>query len=190
MDQPPTAPRPTSTRDRRGFTLVELIAVMVVLGVLAIAATIQASSISATSRLQWASRQVARDLSFARERAMTTGVTHWCRFDTTNQYYTIMAEDPTAPGYASATSVTDPSTQASFVTNLNRNEWNGITLGTGGTFSTINYTVGFNSLGRPMTTAGTALSATTGPTVQVGNGTGMGNASTVTITAGTGRIVY
>ena len=156
----------------RAFTLVELVAVMVVLAVLAAAATMPTSSISATARLQWASRQVARDLSFARERAMTTGITHWCRFDTSGQYYTVMAESPTAPGYASATTVTDPATQASFVTNLNRNDWNGITIAPGGTFSTINYTVGFNSLRRPMTTAGTALIATAGPTLQVGAGSG------------------
>lgn len=177
-------------RRTSAFTLVELVAVMVVLAVLAAAATMQTSSISATARLQWASRQVARDLSFARERAMTTGITHWCRFDTSGQYYTVMAESPSAPGYASATTVTDPATQTSFVINLNRNEWNGITIATGGTFSTISYTVGFNSLGRPLTTAGTALSATTGPTLQVGSGSGMSNASTVTVTAGTGRIVY
>ena len=109
----------TPNRPRsRAFTLIELVAVMVVLAVLAAAATIQASSTSATSRLQWASRQVARDLSFARERAMTTGITHWCRFDTSGQYYTILAEDPATPGYASATSVTDPATQASFVTRV------------------------------------------------------------------------
>jgi prepilin-type N-terminal cleavage/methylation domain-containing protein len=174
----------------RAFTLIELVAVMVVLAVLAAAATIQASSMSTTSRLQWASRQVARDLTFARERAMTTGTTHWVRFDTTNQYYTVLSEDPASPGYAGAASVTDPSTQASFVTNLNSNEWNGITLGTGGTFSTISYTVGFNKLGRPMVTAGTALTTGTGPTLQVSSGGGMSSASTVTVTPGSGRIVY
>ncbi|HZW06433.1 MAG TPA: prepilin-type N-terminal cleavage/methylation domain-containing protein [Phycisphaerales bacterium] len=175
---------------RRAFTLVELVAVIVVLAVVAGVASMQATSITAASRLQWASRQVARDLSFARERAMTTGTTHWCRFDTAGQYYTIMAENPAAPGYAGATTLTDPATQAPFVTSLDRNEWNGITLATGGTFSSVNYTVGFNKLGRPLVTAGTALTATTGPTLQVSSGGGAGAASSVTVATGTGRIVY
>lgn len=162
---------------------------MVVLGILGIVATIRTSSLSSTARLQWASRQVARDLSFARERAMTTGTTHWVRFDTTNQFYTILAESTTTPGYASATTITDPSTNNPLVVNLNRNDWNGITLSTGGTFSTINYTVGFNRLGRPLSTAGTAISASTGPTLTVGS-VSPSPATTVTVTAGTGRIVY
>ena len=184
-------------RARAAFTLIELVAVIVVLGVLAVAATMHTASISSTARLQWAARQVARDLSFARERAMSTGTTHWCRFDTTGQYYTIMAENPASPGYASATSITDPATQASFVTNLNRNDWNGITVATGGSFSSVNYTIGFNKLGRPLTTAGVALSTSTGPTLQVSAaapgaayGAGMSNATTVTVTAGSGRIIY
>ncbi|MDP1660572.1 MAG: prepilin-type N-terminal cleavage/methylation domain-containing protein [Phycisphaerales bacterium] len=188
-----TPPRTITTRRTaapRAFTLVELVAVMVVLAVLAAAATIQASSMSTTSRLQWASRQLARDLSFTRERAMTTGTTHWCRFDTSGQYYTVMSENPASPGYASATTITDPSRQGPFVTNLNRNEWNGVTIGTGGTFATVNYTVGFNKLGRPLITAGTALTTTTGPTLQVGAGGGGANSTTVTVTVGTGRIVY
>ncbi|HYD00966.1 MAG TPA: prepilin-type N-terminal cleavage/methylation domain-containing protein [Phycisphaerales bacterium] len=179
-------PRPA----HRAFTLVELVAVIVILAVMAGVASMQASSMSAASRLQWASRQVARDLSFARERAMTTGTTHWCRFDTAGQYYTVLAEDPSAPGYAGATALIDPASQAPFVTSLNRNEWNGITLATGGTFSGVNYTVGFNKLGRPLITAGTALTTTTGPTLQVSSGGGAGTASTVTVATGTGRIVY
>jgi hypothetical protein len=155
------------------------------------------ASISSTARLQWASRQVARDLGFARERAMSTGTTHWCRFDTAGQYYTVMAEDPAAPGYASAMTVTDPATQAPFVVNLNLNDWNGVTIAAGGSFSSINYTIGFNKLGRPLTTAGVTLSTSTGPTLQVNAstpgsayGAGMTNATTVTVTAGSGRIVY
>lgn len=185
---------------RRAFTLIELIAVLVVLSVLAVAAVLHTSSISRTARLQWAARQVGRDMSYARERAMSTGTTHWCRFDTAGQYYTVMAENPATPGYASATSITDPSTLASFVTNLNRNDWNGITIATGGTFSSINYTVGFNKLGRPITTAGVTLTTTTGPTLQSGatqgngngspSGAGMSTARTVSVTAGSGRIVY
>lgn len=187
----------TSPPVRAGFTLIELVAVLVVLAVLAAAATMHTSSISANARLQWAARQAARDLSFARERAMSTGTTHWCRFDTTGQYYTVMAENPSSPGYASATTITDPATQSSFVINLNRNDWNGVTVATGGTFSSVNYTIGFNKLGRPLTTAGASLTTSTGPTFQVGasspgsaNGAGMSNATTVTVTAGSGRIVY
>jgi len=174
----------------RAFTLVELVAVIVVLAVLAAAATVSTSSVSGAARLQWAARQVARDLSFARERAMTTGVTHWCRFDTSGQSYTILAESSVTPGYAGALTLTDPATQQPLVTRLNRNEWNGVTLATGGTFAGVNYTVGFNRLGRPLVTAGTALTTTTGPTLQVTSGGGVATASTVTVATGTGRVVY
>lgn len=180
-----------------GFTLVELIAVIVVLAVVAVGVTMHTAATSSTARLQWAARQVARDISFARERAMNTGTTHWVRFDTANQYYSVLAENPASPGYASAATVTDPATQSPFVTNLNRDNWAGVTVATGGSFSSVSYTVGFNKLGRPLITAGTALTTSTGPTLQTSAGppgaafgAGMSNASTVTVTAGSGRIVY
>ncbi|MFT3686441.1 MAG: prepilin-type N-terminal cleavage/methylation domain-containing protein [Phycisphaerales bacterium] len=194
----PLRPTPSTLPSTRpAFTLVELIAVIVVLAVVAVGATLHTASISATSRLRWASNQVARDLSFARERAMSTGTTHWIRFDTTSQYYAVLADSTTTPGYASATTITDPTNQTPFVTNLNRDNWAGITIAPGGTFSSISYTIGFNQLGRPIATSGAAITASTGPTLMVSGtsprtpyGAGASSTATVTITAATGKITY
>jgi prepilin-type N-terminal cleavage/methylation domain-containing protein len=186
--------RPHACSHRTAFTLIELIAVIVVLAVVAVGATLHTASISATSRLRWASAQVARDLSFARERAMSTGTTHWIRFNTINQYYTLLADNTAAPGYAGATTITDPVTQTPFVTNLNRDNWAGITVASGGTFSSVNYTLGFDKLGRPLATSGAAITTSTGPTLQAGSskayGSGAYASAAVTVTAATGKITY
>ncbi|MBY0307315.1 MAG: prepilin-type N-terminal cleavage/methylation domain-containing protein [Phycisphaerales bacterium] len=191
------ARRTTSPHPRPAFTLIELVAVIVVLSVVAVAATMHTASTSATARLQWAARQVAKDLSFARERALSTGTTHWVRFDTAGQYYAVLADNPASPGYAGAATITDPATQSPLVTNLDRGNWSGITVATGGTFSSINYTIGFNKLGRPLSTSGAPSNVPTGPTLQVTAGApgaafaaGTANATTITITPGSGRIIY
>lgn len=160
----------------RAFTLVELIAVIILVGVLAVSAAVSFNSIPA-SRRTVAERQIQRDLVFARERTMATGIRHWVVFSVPTQSYSVLAENPLNPGRANATTITDPATQSPFVQRLNLNEYTGVTLASA-TFDSA-AEVGFNWLGEPLNTTANALAATGvvqitgGGQVQVQIGTGM-----------------
>src|SRR5436190_22792948 len=82
-----------------GFTLIELIAVMGITAILAVVAIPTLSSV-ATNRSMIAGKQILRDISFARERAMLTGTRCWVTFNTTTDTYSVLAENPASPGRA------------------------------------------------------------------------------------------
>lgn len=158
----------------RGFTLVELIAVLVVLGVLSGVAVMRLSDTTSVRRSA-AGQLALRDLSFARERAMNTSLTHWVNFDSTGSgSYTISAEPSVGAGYAARVALTEPGTGRSMQRLFGRDELAGVTLAfTAGA-------VGFNRLGRPLETTGVAR--TTDATVTIGG------TWTVTITNSTGAL--
>ena len=76
------ASRATTRRPRTGggFSLIELVAVMVIVGILAGAAVVTLSS-ATDNRATMAAKQLVRDLTFARQRAVATGTPSWIDFD-------------------------------------------------------------------------------------------------------------
>lgn len=151
---------------RCGFTLVELIAVIAIVGVMSVTALVSMSGTDAT-RARAAGRALARDLTFARERAMATGATSWVAMSVGTNSYSILAEDPAAPGRAGAVAITDPATGQSFVVRLGQHESAGVVLQsvtvTGGGSD-----LGFDWLGRPLNSTGTRL--TTDTTIALSSG--------------------
>lgn len=141
---------------RAGFTLVELIVVIVMMAVVAAVAVPSMSNLS-TQRRAVGARQVLRDLTYARERAMATGTTHWVSFSVSASTYSVLAENPASPGRAGATTITDPARGQSFLQRLNTGELTGSTI-SAVSFDTLTE-VSFDRLGRPGTTAATSLSA-------------------------------
>ncbi len=148
--------RPREGRGGGAFTLVELIVVMVMMAVVA-AVAIPSMSNLGTQRQAVGARQVLRDLSYARERAMATGTTHWASFSVSGNTYSVLAENPASPGRAGATTITDPARGQAFLQRLNTGELVGSSL------SAVSFDslaeVSFDRLGRPGTTAATSLSA-------------------------------
>ncbi|MFN0011173.1 MAG: Tfp pilus assembly protein FimT/FimU [Phycisphaerales bacterium] len=138
------------------FTLIELIVVMVCMAVVA-AVAIPSMSNLGTQRQAVAARQVLRDLTYTRERAMAAGLTHWVSFNTSSNTYSVLAENPASPGRAGATTITDPASGALFLQRLNTGELAGATLSTV-TFDSTSE-VCFDRLGRPGSTAGATLAA-------------------------------
>jgi prepilin-type N-terminal cleavage/methylation domain-containing protein len=69
----------------RGFSVVEVVWVIALLGVLGLAATVLVPS-SLPAQLEAASQQVRSDIEYARQLAMTTGQTHGVQFVSGGSY--------------------------------------------------------------------------------------------------------
>lgn len=136
-----------------GFTLIELAAVMVVVGIIAGTAVVSLSSTTG-KRSAMAARQLQRDMTFARQRAVATGTRSWLEFDTIGQTWTVRVEDTASPGRATSLVLTDPATNAGFVQAMNAGSFLGITM-TAVDFDTEDW-IGFDWLGRPLDETGEA----------------------------------
>lgn len=174
---PGSKPRGVSRARPSAFTLIELVAVMAILAILSAVVTPAALTLS-TGRHAAAARTVARDLAFARARAMATGTTTWVLFDTSANAYSILAENPDSPGFAGAAAVTDPATGSPMVIRLNTGELAGTQL-VAAAFAG-NSRLGFDRRGRPLSSAATLLPAS--GTISISG------SHTVTVTTPTGRI--
>lgn len=85
-----------------GFTLVEMVAVLVLVAIIAVVAVPSVNSFGDT-RAAMAARQLQRDLTFARQRAIATGTKTWVSFNLAENAWTLLTEDPENPGRNSAT---------------------------------------------------------------------------------------
>jgi prepilin-type N-terminal cleavage/methylation domain-containing protein len=142
---------------RPGFTLIEVIVVILMVAILSAVAVPRLANIG-SSRAGVAARSIARDLTYARERAIATGTRTWVVFSPSTHSYSVLSEDPANPGRIGATTLTDPNgTGKPFVQYLNTGEYVGVTMSSAvfGTGSE----VGFDWVGKPYSNSSTALSA-------------------------------
>ena len=164
-----------------GFSLIELVAVMVVVGIMAATAVVSLSSTTG-NRATMAAKQLQRDLTFARQRAVATGTRSWVEFNTVNQTWTVRVEDPGSPGRAGATVLTDPATQSDFVQVLDANQFVTVQM------TAVNFDgddwIGFDWLGRPLDKTGEVTPLTAEGSVTLTGG------HQVTVDKDTGHIAY
>jgi len=139
-----------------GFTLIEVITVMVIVGILAAVAAPAMNSIEA-SRGRTAARSLYRDVCFAREWAVATGNNTWVVFDEAAESWTILTEDPANPGRASAAVIDDPATGRTFVQTLGSGDFTGLAV-TSAAFDG-DTEIGFDWLGRPLNATETSLAS-------------------------------
>ena len=137
-----------------GFTLIELIAVMVIVAVLAAAAVPSLEAMGDT-RSTMAARQLLRDITFARQRSVATGAPTWVVFDASAQTWSVLGEDPAALGRAGASTLNDPATGRPFVQRLNTGSLVGVRIVSVDFDTTAE--VGFDWLGRPLSGAESSL---------------------------------
>lgn len=161
----------------RAFTLIELVAIMVVLAIIA-AVGIPAALSAFTARPEGAEKQIVRDLTYARARAMTCGRCTWVTFNVAADSYSVLIDDPASPGFAGALALNDPSTGKAMTVLIGRNEFAGVNV-TAAAFDADN-SVGFDPLGRPIKTSGAVLIADGAVTLAGGH--------TVTVATPTGRV--
>lgn len=159
----------------RGFSLVELITVMVLVSVLAAVAVPTLSSLGST-RAGFAAKLVLKDLTWARERAVATGTRQYVVFNPAADSYTLLAEDRASPGRANAITLSDPSSGQPFIRTFGAGETAGVDIVSaafdGGS------EVGFDWNGRPLNSAQADLAAQGAVTLSGGN--------TVRVLAGSG----
>lgn len=120
---------------------------MVIMGVLAAAAAPSFNSLASTSGAV-THRDALALLTFARERAMTTGVRSWVVVDLQAQTASVLVENPDVPGRAGALALTDPATNAPAAIRFDSGRAQGtrivsVALNNGSE-------VGFDALGRPL----------------------------------------
>lgn len=180
---PPTAsapgphPRGAAPPHPSAFTLIELVAVIVILSVLS-ALAIPASLTLSSGRHAAAMRTVARDLAYARARAIASGSPVWVAFNIQQNAYALLADNPAAPGFANAQTITDPATGSPMSVRLGTAELAGTSL-LAASFAG-STALGFDRLGRPLATSG-ALLASDGAVTLSGS-------RQVTVLVPTGRI--
>jgi len=137
---------------RSGFTLVELVAVLVIVAILAGVAAAAMNSLG-DSRAAAAARHLLGDITYARQRAMATGTNCWVVFDQPTGW-SISVEDPNDPGLANASLVVDMATGREHLVDL-AEKYRQVSL------TSVNFDdqtrVGFDWLGRPLTNDATAL---------------------------------
>lgn len=159
-----------------GFSLIELLAVLTVAAILG-AAAIPTFSRLASTRAAAAGRLIVRDLSYARERAVTMGQRTWVTFSVAGNSYSLLQEPVGNPGKANAVAVSDIATRKNFVQTFGSNEFRSVTIASA-TFDGA-ADIGFDWLGKPLNSAQNALAAsgtvviTGGPTITVQVGTGL-----------------
>lgn len=133
-----------------GFTLVELIAVLIIVAIMASVAAATMNLGSARSAL--AAKQLLRDMTFARQRAIATGTPTWVVVSPGSNLWSVLAENPANPGRANASTMTDMATGKPYTINLGVNDFVGVSITScnfdGGT------EVGFDWLGKPIAAGG------------------------------------
>lgn len=162
-----TQPAPLSRRqtvdDARGFTIIELVLVIAILGILALAVVVFSPSTAVIPmRLDSASRQIQADIQYAQQNATLTGVTAGIQF-VADGVYTVYQG-------TIATPLKNPLTKQDMVITLS-DQYPDIAI-------QANYTVEFDSFGAPTTGGG-------GGDVTITNGT---NTRTIVVAANTGRV--
>lgn len=151
----------TTARARRswtsgGFTLVELVAVLVVTAILA-ATAVPALGTLADTRRGLAASGLRRDLTLARQRAVATGTRSWVIFDVNAETWSLLVEDPSSPGRAGAVALADPGTGRDHVVQLGAGAFGGVTLASADFDGGVE--IGFDWLGRPLNGAESDLAA-------------------------------
>lgn len=143
-------------RRRTGFTLIELISVVVILTVVSAVVVPSLSSLQGTRGAQ-AAKTLLRDVTWARQYALATGTGTWVVFDTANETWSLLAEDPNNPGRANAAVLTDAATGQNWVATLGEFAFTGQSISSADFDSGTE--LGFDWRGRPKNASETDLAA-------------------------------
>lgn len=161
------------SKNEKGFSLIELVLIIIILGVISVIISISVGDIS-TTRLNSAVRRLASDIRYAQQLAMTKQIRHGVVF--TANSYTVFENDNTA------NPARNPQGGADFVISFTTGEFAGIAIST----SLPESVVKFESNGRPLDGTNAALTVATNQVTL----THSGSPKNITITPETGKLTY
>lgn len=139
-----------------GFSLMETVVVMLIVGIMSAVAVVKLTN-ATDNRSRMAARMLQRDLTYAKQRAMATGLAVWVVFNVGGNTWTLKDEDPLSPGPTDAIAFFDPATGGDYVQALGSGRFVGVTI-TSAVFDG-GAEIGFNWQGEPVNNALAALSA-------------------------------
>ncbi|MBL1216079.1 MAG: prepilin-type N-terminal cleavage/methylation domain-containing protein [Planctomycetes bacterium] len=134
---------------RSGFTLIELVAVMVMVSIVGLVVIVPSMSDLTTSRQSGAATRVLHDIHAARQRAMARGTRLWVVFDADSDRYDVYVEPAGSPGRANRIPLVDPATGNEV--GLQLNEWPYAGSGIDAIDVAGGTEIGFDYLGRALT---------------------------------------
>ena len=160
--------------DKRGFTLIELVMIIVILAILALTVMPKATTASSV-RLGAACQKIASDLRYTQEMSMAQQVRFGVSFDTGNEAYFVYR-------VSTATKAIDPQTRNNFdVSFVTLNEFKGIDI----VSTSFSNKMEFDSSGVPYDGNGAILSSQGVIAIQT---TGGAYSRTVRIEPKTGKV--
>lgn len=168
-------------KEEKGFTLIELVLLIIMLGIMGLVISISISDINST-KLNSAARRLASDIRYAQQLAMTKQIRHGIVFTVPNTYTVIQENDPNPD-----TPARNPAGGGNLIVDYNSDpQLQGVTISAPsfcvGAICT--QTLEFNSLGVPTDAAGTPL--TSGSVILSYSG----NSKTLTVIPNTGKLTY
>ncbi len=125
-----------------GFTLIELVMVIVLIGIIAVYAAPKLGKITSTKAGAFVDK-LRSDIRYAQNLAMTRGLRSRVDFSVGNQYTVKSSTTSTCSGFPTAT---DPATGGAYSVTINTGNYAGITIATIPPAMTC---LEFNSLGQP-----------------------------------------
>lgn len=128
---------------KKGFSLVELIIVMLIAAIMAVVAITQAPSIKGVRLIQ-AADKVKSDIRYAQSFAISSQQRTRLAFDTAASSYTVYREQSAGNWVILA----DPLTRGNFTVDLNQNQFKGVTISSVN-FVSANYHLVFSGAGLP-----------------------------------------
>ena len=163
--------------DRKGFTLIELVMIMVLIGILAAVVIPKLGNMTTTNAAAF-SDKLRADIRYAQNLAMTRGRRTRVNF-TTSSY---MVSQDTSTNCGSFTTASDPAGSGNLSVTLNAGIYAGITI------NPSMLCLEYDSLGRPYVCGGGACSITLSGMAITVIANGVTTVGTVTITPQTGAV--
>lgn len=146
-------------KSERGFTVIEVVIVMVIVGILAIVAIPQVMGTMSATRLNNAAQKLAADIRYAKEFALSRHNVYGVDINTSTNTYEIFSWDG-----VNKTVINDPYTNAPMSTDLDLStEYSGVTISAASIDE-----IRINAFGTPQDSLGTNL--TSAATITLANG--------------------
>ncbi len=172
-------------KDERGFTLIELVLIIIILGIIGFIISISIGDINST-KLNSAARRLASDIRYAQQLSMTKQIRHGVVFTVPNTYTVFQENDPNPD-----TPARNPAGGGDLIVDYSSDpQLQGVAIstpsfctGAGGT-PPCAQALEFNPLGAPTDETGTPL--TSGSVILSYSG----NSKTLTVEPNTGKLTY